>query len=116
MKIKDAIMVIVGLALLWCVVSAIRPYWDKYWLEQEIRAVAIFGTKNSVEDIRRLLTRKMIEIGHGFSGEDFAIERDEDNNVTISIEYIDEIRVFGVTLKELEMTVEETVSEVEAMF
>jgi hypothetical protein len=116
MKIKDTTLVIVGLILLWGVVCAVRPYWDKYWLGQDIRVAAIYGTKHSVQKTRMLLTKKMMQSGNGFRGEDFNIEKNEHNNVTVSIEYIDEISIFGMTLKELEFTVEKTESEVEAVF
>jgi hypothetical protein len=116
MKIKDTTLVIVCLILLWGVVCVVRPYWDKYWLGEDIRAAAIYGTKHGERKTRMLLTKKMMESGNDFRGEDFSIEKDEQNNVTISIEYIDEIRFFWMTLKELEFTVEKTASEVEAMF
>ena len=40
-------------------------------------------------------------------------EKDEKNRVYISITYIDEISILGVTLKELRFTVERRASEVE---
>ena len=104
------------LALIWTAVSIARPYWHKYWIGQDIEAAAIFGTKNSVGDTRGFLTRKMKEAGRGFTGDDFKIAKDEKNNVTISLSYYDEIRVFGITLTELALTIEKSKSEVEEKF
>ena len=104
------------LALIWIAVSIARPYWHKYWIGQDIEAATIFGTKNPVGDTRGFLTRKMKEAGRSFTGNDFKIAKDEKNNVTISLSYYDEIRVFGITLTELEFTIEKRKSEVQEKF
>jgi hypothetical protein len=104
------------LALIWIAVSIAQPYWHKYWIGQKIEDAAIFGTKNSVGDTRGFLTEKMKEAGHSFTGDDFKIAKDEKNNVTISLSYNDEIRVFGITLRELEFTIEKSKSEVQEKF
>jgi hypothetical protein len=77
---------------------------------------AVYATKNSNEATIEYLDELMKEKGRGFEGEDFTIERDERNNVTISIIYEDEISIFGLRVKALEMTVERNASEVEAIF
>jgi len=107
---------VVLIALLWVVVSIARPYWHKYWIGQDIEAAAIFATKHSVGDTRGFLTRKMKEEGRGFTGDDFKIAKDEKNNVTISLSYLDEIRVFGLKLTELDFTVEKSKAEVKETF
>jgi len=104
------------IALLWIVVSIARPYWYRYRIGQNIEAAAIFGTKNSVGDTRAFLTRKMKEAGRSFTGDDFKIAKDEKRNVTISLSYLDEISVFGLTLTELDFTVEKRKSEVKEKF
>ena len=114
--IKKILNLIFLIIIIWIVVSIVRPYWDKYWLGQDVEAAAIYGTKNSVGDTRTFLTQKMKEAGRDFTGEDFRITKDENNNVTISLTYYDEVRVFGVTLKELEFTLKKTMSEVEATY
>jgi hypothetical protein len=114
--IKKLLNFIFLIIIIWVVVSIVRPYWNKYWLGQDVEAAAIYGTKNSVVDTRRFLSQKMKEAGRDFTGEDFTITKDEENNVTISITYYDAIRVFGVTLKELEFTLKRTMSEVKATF
>lgn len=114
--IKKILNLIVLIIIIWVVVSIVRPYWDKYWLGQDVEAAAIYGTKKSVGDTRAFLTQKMKEAGRDFTGEDFRITKDENNNVTISITYYDEIRVFGVILKELKFTLKKTMSEVKATF
>ena len=114
--IKKFLNLIFLIIIIWVVVGMVRPYWDKYWLGQDVETAAIYGTKNSVEETRRFLTKKMKEAGCDFTGEDFRIIKDKDNNVTISITYYDKIDVFGVILKELKFTLKKTVSEVKAAF
>ena len=114
--IKKLLNFVFLIIIIWVVVSIVRPYWDKYWLGQDVEAAAIYGTKNSVKDTRAFLTQKMKEAGRDFAGEDFGISKDENNNVTINLTYCDELRVFGVTLKELEFTLKRTMSEVKATF
>jgi hypothetical protein len=116
MKIKGILMYIVCVVFIWCAVSSIKPYWDTYWLGQALEVTAVYGTKNSIEATRNFLDTKMKEEGRDFAGEDFTIEKDERNNVTISIKYSDEIRIFGVKLKTLEFSVEKTAFEVKEFF
>lgn len=108
---KDAIKVIIAVFIGVCIVSAIWPFWNSYWLGKELENVCVYGTKNSAEDTRAFLTERMQEKGYGFSGDDFSIEKDEKNRVHISITYTDEISILGVTLKELRFTVEKSASE-----
>ena len=113
---KDIIKVIIFLLLIWGVVCTVKPYWNRHGLEKELKTASVYGTKNSVEATRKFLNAKMKEGGYDFTGRDFFIEKNEHNTVTISITYTDEIRIFGMTLKELEFTVEETSSEVEEFY
>ncbi|UCB50098.1 MAG: hypothetical protein JSW56_04250 [Deltaproteobacteria bacterium] len=108
---KDAIKAIIGIFVIVCIVSALWPFWNSYWLGKELENVCVYGTKNSVEDTRAFLTERMQEKRYDFSGDDFSIEKDEKNRVQISITYTDEISVLGVTLKELRFTVERSASE-----
>jgi hypothetical protein len=51
-----------------------------------------------------------------FKGDDFIIEKDENNKVSISITYADEISIFGLTLKELSFTAERSSYEVKEYY
>ena len=110
---KDVIKVIIGIFIIVCIVSAIWPFWDRYWLGKELENVCVYGTKNSVEDTRRFLSERMKEKRYDFSADDFSIEKDEKNRVHISITYTDEISILGKTLKELSFTVERSATEKE---
>ena len=110
---KEFFKIIVALFLIVCVVSAVWPFWDRYWLGKELERVCVYGTKHSVEETRKFLSERMEEKRYDFTGDDFSIEKDEKNRVHISITYIDEISILGVTLKELRFTVERRASEVE---
>jgi hypothetical protein len=111
-KVKKTFQYMIVVAVVILAISAARPYWDKYWIGKEMDAAAIYGTKNSIRDTQKFLTDKMKESGYDFKEDDFHIEKSEDNRVTISVQYKDSIRVFGVVLKGLNLSVEKTASEV----
>lgn len=97
---------------IWGAVTGAKPYWERFWVEKDVEVAAVYGTKNSVAETRRFLDKKMKMEGRIFRGDDFVIKKDRDNNVVISISYIDELRLFGYTLKELHFEVVEKAEEV----
>ena len=113
---KSAFKVIFLLLIIIFIGSAVRPFWTKYWLGEDIKAAAIYGTKNSIEDTKKLLIQKMKESGRDFGGDNFIIKKNEYNTITISITYTDKISFFGVSLKTLEFTLKETVGEIKEKF
>lgn len=115
MKVKNAIGVSFVVLLIWCALSSVRPYWDRYWLGQDMERAAIYGTKNTIESTRKLLETKMKEKGRDFKGEDFLVEKDENKDVTVTITYGDEISIFGLELMELHFTVQKTARYIPAM-
>jgi hypothetical protein len=110
---KDFVKIIMALFLILCIVSAVWPFWNRYWLGKELERVCVYGTKHSVGETRKLLSERMEEKRYDFTGDDFSIEKDEKKRVYIGITYTDEISILGVTLKELRFTVERGASEVE---
>ena len=114
--VKNIVILIILTVLIWVGVSALKPFWNRYWLEKDMKACAIYGTKNTIEETRKSLTKKMEEEGHDFDGEDFIIEKDENNRVSVTLAYDDKISVFNITVKELEFTVEATAQEVNEYF
>jgi hypothetical protein len=85
-------------------------------MESDLKAAAVYGTKHSIEDTRKFLREKYKERGYDFGREDFYIQKDEDNTVTIMVTYQDEITYFGFTLKELEFRLKATKRETEEFF
>ena len=112
MNIKDSLFYLVGILFIWCVISSVKPYWDKYLVGIEVERATIYGTKHSVRETRKLLNKKMKEDGHPFTDKDFVIEKDEYNDVYMSLTYEDEIKFFGLWTKPLEFTIEKYSSEV----
>lgn len=112
---KRILQFIIFLAVAWCLVCIVRPYWDKYWLGNDMEAVAIYGTKNTLTHTKSFLNRKMKMAGRDFRAEDFTIEKDKENKTTIRISYVDKIVIFGQVVKTLEFEVEKTKREVAAM-
>jgi hypothetical protein len=116
-KMKDYIKFFIVFFFVWCAfLSTARPYWNKYWLELQLDAASVYGTKNSIEDTRNFLSDKMEDEGFSFKGDDFIIEKDKNNKVSIKLSYADEIRIFGLTLKELKFTVERSSYEVKEYY
>ena len=103
---SKTLLYIIFAALVWLIISAIWPFWNKYQIETDLETVALYGTKNSLEDTRRFLNKKIKEEGYAFNVNDFQIEKDENKTVFISISYDDKISYFGVKLKQLEFTIE----------
>ena len=108
-KIFSYVLLIAAIIL---AVSVARLYWDRYWIGKEIEAGAVYGTKHSIQDTRGFLSKKLDQAGYPFRQEDFKIEKDEKNRVTITLTYRDAVSVFGKKLKEVAFTVTKTVSEV----
>lgn len=96
--------------------SAVRPYWDKYWLAKELEAGAVYGTKNSMDRTRDFLLKKLQDEGYPISDQDLFIEKDEKNTVTVTVRYSDSISIFGKELKKLEFTATAAAREVKAYF
>lgn len=104
---KDFIKISLFLIFLCCLaLSAARPYWDKYCLELQLEAASVYGAKNSLGDTRNYLDEIMRDEGYFFSGDDFVIKKDGNSRVAIRLDYVDEISLFGITLKELRFTAE----------
>jgi hypothetical protein len=110
-----AIFYIVSIGLICLIVCAIWPYWNKYRISKDLHAAAIYGTKNSIQETREFLSEKMKERGYHTNPEEFHIEKDEENTVSISWTYEDQISFFGLILKELEFTLDVTEHETEAI-
>ena len=108
--------IVVLIFILLCIASSIRPYWSKYWLKEDMEAVATYGTKHNLEKTRKRLAQVLDEGGHDFEVDDFNIHKSENNTVSISISYIDEISIFGLVLKELGFDIKTTMREVKEFF
>jgi hypothetical protein len=116
-EMRDYIKFFIVFFFAWCAfLSAARPYWNKYWLELQLEAASVYGTKNTIEETRNFLSDKMEAEGFSFKGDDFIIEKDESNSVVIRITYADEISIFGLTLKELKLTAERSSNEVKEYY
>jgi hypothetical protein len=102
----------ISVVLIWGLLNTIKPYWERYWLERELETVAIYGTKHSIYQTREMLVKKIREAGYHFEEDDFIIQKDENNFVTIYIEYSDTIRFFGRTLKHLDFIAEAKVFDI----
>jgi len=111
-KMKRIFSYVLLIAAVVLAVSTARPYWDRYWIGKELEVAAVYGTKHSIQDTRGFLIGRMKQSGYDFRPEDFEIEKDDKNRVTITLSYRDSVRVFGRNLKNLSFTVRKTVSEV----
>jgi len=112
---SKAILYIVSIGLICLIACAIWPYWNKYRINSDLKAVALYGTKNSIKDTRKFLSEKVKARGYDFDLEEIYIEKDENNTVSIKWTYQDEISFFGLILKELEFTLDVTELETKAI-
>ena len=113
---SKAIFYIVSIGLIWLIVCAIWPYWNQHGIKSDLKTAVLYGTKHSIEDTRKFLSEKVKERGYDFDPQEFHIEKDENNTVSISLTYQDEISFFGFILKKLEFTLDVTEQETKAYF
>ena len=113
---SKAILYIVSIGFIWLIACTIWPYWNQYGMKSDLKAAALYGTKHSIEDTRKFLSEKLEGRGYDFDPEEFHIEKDENNTVSIKLNYQDDISFFGIVLKELEFTLEVTEKETKASF
>ncbi|RPI80101.1 MAG: hypothetical protein EHM45_00215 [Desulfobacteraceae bacterium] len=103
---KSFFSYIVLALIIWSVVCVVRPYWDRYNIAMELEVVAIYGTKHEIDDIKKQIKMKISENDWPFEVADVIVKKNEDRDVEISITYPDKIKIFGFTVKSLEMTIE----------
>ena len=115
-KLGKVVVYIVSVIVVWLLVVAVTPYWNRYWMESDLETAALYGTKNSILATRKFLLEKSEERGFDFDPDDITIEKDENNSVFISLTYTDEISILGMTLKELEFTLEADAKETEESY
>jgi hypothetical protein len=104
------------IALTLCAASAIRPYWNKYWIHKDMETAAIYGTKNSQEATMAMLLKKMHQEGYRFTEEDFIIDKEPKKKVTITLNYTDRIGLFGLEFKKLSFTVTASATEIKEYY
>jgi hypothetical protein len=112
---SKAILYVVSIGLICLIVCAVWPFWNKYRINSDLRAAAIYGTKHDIEDTREFLDKKMKARGYNFDAERYYIDKDENNTVSIRLTYQDEISFFGFILKKLEFTLDVTEWETKEM-
>jgi len=114
--VGKVVLYIVFALVVWLIACAAWPFWDRYKMQSDLDAAALYGTKHTVAQTRALILEKTAELGYELDAEDFAIEKDAKNSVYITLTYVDEIRFFGITLKEFEFTLEASAREIREAF
>ena len=114
--LKNIALVAVLFLFAWFLFGVISPYWNKRGLDKVLEAASMYGTKHTIESTKKYLVKEVKKKGFDFTGADFEIEKNEHKTVTISINYTDKMRVFGLTLKEIEFTSVKTAYEIEEAF
>ena len=113
---KKIFLTAVVIAIVIALGSAVKPYWDKYWIQKVLQIAAVYGTKNTLENTKVFLLNKLKEEGYRIGEDDIYIEKDSKNNVTVTARYPDKISIFGKELQKLHFTVTATEREVKAYF
>jgi len=96
--------------------SAVKPYWNKYWLHKELEAAAVYGTKNTLQNTKEMLANKLKEEGYRIGEDEIYIEKDSKNTVTITVRYSDKISIFGKEIQKLQFTVSATEKEIKEYY
>ncbi|MGE5838962.1 MAG: hypothetical protein ACM34H_03435 [Deltaproteobacteria bacterium] len=104
------------IAIVLAVGGVVRPYWNKYWIQEEVEAAAVYGTKNSLEQTRQFLLNKLKEEGYRIGEDQVSIDKDPKNNVTVTVRYSDKISILGKEFQKLRFTVTATQKEIKAYY
>jgi hypothetical protein len=106
----------ITIAIVIAIGSAVRPYWNKYWLHKELEAAAVYGTKNTTQNTKEFLFNKLKEEGYRIGENDISVDKDPKNTVTITVRYSDRISIFGKELQKLQFTISVTEREVKEYY
>jgi len=49
---KNLFLTAVAIAIVIAIGSAVKPYWDKYWIQKELEVAAVYGTKHTLENTK----------------------------------------------------------------
>ena len=96
--------------------SAIKPYWNKYWIQKELEVAAVYGTKNTLENTKAFLISKLTEEGYRIAEDNIYIEKDSKNTVTITVRYSEKISMFGKGIATPHFTLTATEREIKAYY
>jgi hypothetical protein len=113
---KNLFLTAVTIAIVIAIGSAVKPYWDRYWIKKELEVAAVYGTKNTLENTKVFLLNKLKEEGYRIREDDIYIEKDSKNNVTITARYSDRISIFGKEIQKLDFTVTVTEREIKEYY
>ena len=113
---KSLFLTALVIAIVIAVGGAVRPYWNKYWIQKEIEVAAVYGTKNTLEHTKAFLVNRLKEEGYRIGEDEIYVEKDPKNNVTVTVRYSDKISVFGKELQKLHFTVTATEREIKAYY
>ena len=96
--------------------SAIKPYWNKYWIQKELEIAAVYGTKNTLENTKAFLISKLTGEGYHIAEGNIYIEKDSKNTVTITVRYSEKIFVFAKEIATPHFTLTATEREIKAYY
>jgi hypothetical protein len=113
---KRIFIIVVTIAIAMAIIGAVKPYWNKYWIQKELEAAAVYGTKNTSENTTQFLLSKLEEGGYPVRQDGIRIEKDSKNKVTVTVRYSDRICVFGKELYKLHFTLTATEREIKAYY
>jgi hypothetical protein len=113
---KNLFLTAVAIAVVIAMGSAVKPYWDKYWIQREIEVAAVYGTKNTLDSTKAFLLRKFKEEGYPIGEDRILIEKDSKNTVTVTVRYSDRIAIFGKEIHKLNFTLSATEKEIKAYY
>jgi hypothetical protein len=106
----------IAIAIIIAIGSAVKPYWNKYWLQKELEAAAVYGTKNTLQTTKEFLFNKLKEEGYRIGEDEIYIEKDPKNTVTVTVRYSDKISIFGKEIQKLQFTVSATEREIKEYY
>ena len=112
---KIIFYIVLGVIVI-AVACTVWPFFSKSRINYDLKEAALYGTKHTIGETRKFLTKALEERAVSYDPENLIIEKDEKNTVTITLFYEDTIHFFGIVIKELEFELEVQQKNVTAVF
>ena len=88
---------------------SVWPYVNKSLIKAELKNAALYGTKHTIDDTYQFVSKELSKKKILFNDSDgLNILKDDNNNVSIQLNYQDRITFFGIVLKELDFELDVT--------
>jgi hypothetical protein len=113
MTFTDLIKILFIAFIVWIGWNFAQPYWQNYWIKQDLIKATSFATKNDIERARKMFKDSMLNQNKPELGEMIDIEKYDNGTVHSSLDYVAPVIIFGHKFTEYNMHIEKTLTNSE---